>query len=167
MRFTYSNLLLSLLLVGALISYGSAQVKPGEGTAYQRLEVMGQKLSIMRRSLNSAASVLKDESKGEKTPDDKTKADTPLARLVGLEKEAARLLSEVSDLRGKVDRSEKYENSEVDSLEQAVAELQTRVDAVQLETAKARAIPDSPVGKPRDKKSKKEVSGNIWGRWFG
>jgi outer membrane protein assembly factor BamD len=162
MRFSYSNLFFSLLLIGAFVVYGSAQNKPGEGTAFQRLEVMSQKLSIMRRSLTSAASVLKDESKGDKNGD-KTKSDTPVARLLGLEKEASRLLSDVGDLKGKVDRSEKYDNSEIDSLEQAVAELQTRVDAVQLETAKARAVPDSPVGKPRDKKKKGKFLGIFGG----
>jgi outer membrane protein assembly factor BamD len=163
MCFSYSSLLFSLVLIGAFISYGSAQNKSAEGTTLQRLEVMGQKLSIMRRSLTSSASVLKDESKDEKGTTDKSKADTPLARLTGLEKEAGRLASDVGSLKGKVDRGEKYENSEVDSLEQAVAELQTRVDAVQLETAKARSIPNSPVGKPRDKKKKGKFLGIFGG----
>src|ERR1043166_5736910 len=151
-------------MMTALAVSGFGQAKPGEGTAVQRLEVMSQKLTIMRRSLTSAASVLKEESKDDKSKkDDKEKADSPLSRLLGLEKEAARLQSDVSGIRGKVDRSEKYESKEIDSLEQAVAELQTRVDAAQLETATARATPDSPVGKAREKKKKKKFLGVFGG----
>jgi outer membrane protein assembly factor BamD len=158
--FAKNIVLLSVLIITGFVVSGSGQAKPGDGTAVQRLEVMGQKLTIMRRSLASAASVLKEESKADKSKkDDKTSADTPLARLSGLEKEAGRLQSDVSSLRGKVDRSEKVENSEIDSLEQAVSEFQTRVDAAQLETANARATPTSNVGKPRDKKKKKKFLG--------
>ncbi len=152
--------LLSMLIVAGSAVSGFGQAKPGDGTAVQRLEVMGQKLTIMRRSLASASSVLKEESKADKSKnDDKSIADTPLARLSGLEKEAARLQSDVSSLRGKVDRNEHVENSEIDSLEQGVSEFQARVDAAQLETATARAAPTSNVGKPREKKKKKKFLG--------
>jgi outer membrane protein assembly factor BamD len=164
MVFLTRKVTLLLILVSGLAATGFGQAKPGDGTAAQRLDVMGQKLTIMRRSLTSAASVLKDESKADKsTKDDKEKADSPLGRLLGLEKEAARLQSDVSSLHGKVDRSEKYENSEIDSLEQAVSELQTRVDSAQLETASARANPTSNVGKPRDKKKKGKFLGIFGG----
>lgn len=157
-------LLLFLLIVAGFVASGLGQVKPAEGTATQRLEVMGQKLTIMRRSLTSAASVLKEESKNDKSKkDDKNNLDTPLGRLLSLEKEAARLQADVNSLRGKVDRGEQFENSEVDSLEQAVSEFQTRVDAAQLETATARATPNSPVGKPREKKKKKKFLGIFGG----
>lgn len=155
---------LSLLMIVVLAAISFGQAKPGEGTAGQRLDVMSQKLTIMRRSLTSAASVLKDENKGDKSKkDDKQKADSPLGRLLNLEKDAERLQSDVNSLKGKVDRSEKYETSEVDSLEQAVAELQARVDTAQLETASARAAPTSNVGKPRDKKQKKKFLGIFGG----
>jgi len=163
MRFSYSNSFFGLLLLIAFVSFGWAQNKPAEGTAAQRLNVMSQKLSTMRRSLNSSISVLKDETKDDKTKDDKANKDTPLARLQGLEKDASRLLTDVSSLKGKLDRGERYEASEVDSLEQAVSELQTRVDSAELETAKARAVPDSPVGKPRDKKKGKKFLGIFGG----
>lgn len=150
---------LSVVLAG-LSAFGFGQAKPGDGTAAQRLDVMGQKLTIMRRSLTSAASVLKEENKADKSKkDDKDKLDTPLGRLLGLERDAARLQSEVNSLKGKVDRAEKFENSDVDSLEQSVAELQARVDAAQLETATARATPTSVVGKPREKKKKGKFLG--------
>ena len=50
--------------------------------AGQRLDVMNQKLTIMRRSLTSAASVLHEENKDDTAKkDDKSKTDTPLGRL--------------------------------------------------------------------------------------
>jgi outer membrane protein assembly factor BamD len=149
------------LLLGGL---ALGQAKPSDGTASQRLEVMSQKLTIMRRSLTSAASVLHEENKDEKSNKDyKNKIDTPLGRLLGLEKEAARLQSDVSNLKAKADRGDKFEKSEVDSLEEAVNELQGRVDKAQLETASARATPTTPVGKPREKKKKGKFLGIFGG----
>lgn len=138
--------------------------KANDGTPSQRLDVMRQKLETMRRSLNSAASVLKEENKSDEAKkNDKEKLDTPLGRLMSLEKEAARLQSEVNNLRGRVDRSEKYEVGDIDQLETAVNELLTRVDAAQLETAAARASNDSNVGKPREIKKKKKFLGIFGG----
>lgn len=149
---------ITLLMVLAFSVAGIGQVKPNDGTDTQRLDVMRDKLDRMRRSLNSGISVLKDEGKDDKRKkEDKEKLDTPLGRLVALEKDAARLQSDVNNLHGKVDRGEKYAHADVDSLEQSVSELQARVDTAQLETAAARAIPDSPVGKPRVKQKKKKI----------
>src|SRR5256885_6922271 len=92
----------SLLIVAGFVASGFGQAKPGEGTDVQRLEVLSQKLTIMRRSLTSAASVLKEENKEDKPKkDDKVKTETPLTRLLGLEKEAGRVQSDVGTLRGK------------------------------------------------------------------
>lgn len=136
----------------------------GDGTATQRLEVMRQKLETMRRSLSSAASVLKEENKDDKEKkDDKANANTPLGRLRGLEKESSALQSEINSLRGKIDRSEKYENSDVDQLEQRVSELNASVDTALLESATARANPESEVGKPREVKKKKKFLGIFGG----
>lgn len=145
----------------ALFAISGFAQKAGDGTPLQRLDVMRQKLETMRRSLTSAASVLKEEGKDEK--DSKDNPDSPRARLLSLEKEAARLQSEVNSLRGKVDRSEKYEAADIDQLEAAVAELLTRVDAAQRETAAARAEPNSPVGKPRNIKKKGKFLGIFGG----
>ncbi len=135
-----------------------------QDTPVQRLEVMRQKLDTMRRSLNSAASVLKQENKEDKAKkEDKTALDTPLARLKALEKEAATLQSEVNNLKGKIDRSEKYEQSDVNQLETTIAEFQKQVDNALTETASARANPDSPVGKPREIKKKKKFLGIFGG----
>lgn len=154
-----------LLVLTAILSMTfslSAQVKPGEGSPLQRLEVMRQKLETIRRSANSAASVLKKED--EKAEDGaKANSETPLARLQSIEKEASGLQSDVNSLRGKVDRAEKYEASELDQLEAAVADLQSRADAVQVETATARANPESNVGQPREVKKKKKFLGIFGG----
>jgi len=148
------------LFIAVFAICGSAQ-KAADGTPLQRLDVMRQKLETMRRSLTSAASVLKEEGADDK--DAKANPDSPRARLLSLEKEAARLQSEVNSLRGKVERSEKYEAADIDQLEAAVAELMTRVDVAQRETAAARAEPDSPVGKPRKIKKKGKFLGIFGG----
>lgn len=159
--------LLSLFLTFSLVSVGAAQNKEnkeGQGSVSQRLEVMRQKLETMRRSAESAASVLKDESKDDKAKkDDKSKIETPLGRLRGLQKEASSLQSEVNTLRGKVDRSEKYEISEIEQLEATVGELQTRTDTALTETAGARANPTSAEGTAREVKKKKKFLGIFGG----
>lgn len=156
---------IAIFAVAVMFAAGAAaQQKPGDGTPSQRLEVMRQKLETMRRSLNGMASVLKEENKGDSSKkDDKEKLETPLGRIQSLEKDAGRLASEVNTLRGRIDRADKFEVSDVDQLETAVNELLTRVDATQLETANARATPDSPVGKPRDVKKKKKFLGIFGG----
>ncbi len=142
----------------------SAQSRTGDGTVLQRLEVMRSKLETMRRSLQSSISVLKDENKEDKNKkDDKDKLETPLGRLRGLEKETADLQSEVNSLRGKVDRSEKYEVSDINQAEEKVGELQVRVDKAQQETAASRANPQSNVGETREKKKKKKFLGIFGG----
>ncbi len=155
--------LLSLALILSFVIPTFAQ-KVGDGTISQRLEIMRQKLDTMRRSLNNAISALKDDAKEDKTKkDDKTALDTPMGRLKSLEKEVSSMQSEVSNLRGKIDRSEKYESSDVDQTEAAVNELSVRVDNALLETASKRANPDSKVGKPREIKKKGKFLGIFGG----
>ncbi len=160
----YKAVILSLFLVFGFALTGAAQNKEGQGSVSQRLDVMRQRLETMRRSVESAASVLKDENKDDKAKkDDKSKAETPLGRLRGLGKEASSLQSEVNTLRGKVDRAEKYEISEIDQLEATVGELQTRTDNALTETAGARANPESAEGKAREVKKKKKFLGIFGG----
>ena len=164
----YKTLILGLFLMFSFVVPGFAQektqTKPGDGSVSQRLEVMRQKLETMRRSVSSAASVLKDEVKEKKSDkDDKNSVETPYQRLKNLEKEASNLQSEVNSLRGKIDRSEKYEASDLDALETNVNEFQARVDTALLETAGARANPVSDVGTPREKKKKKKFLGIFGG----
>lgn len=146
--------------VFGLVSFAFPQVKPGDGSPSQRLEVMRQKLETIRRSASSSISVLKQEGGKD---DGKAQADSPIARLRSIEKEASSLQSDVNSLRGKLDRSEKYEAAEVDQLEASVADLQSRADKVLVETATARANPESNVGKPREPKKKKKFLGIFGG----
>lgn len=154
--------LLAVSLLVCFSAFGIAQEKKGEGTPSQRLEVMSQKLETMRRSLKSAISVLEQEN-GNSKKDDKENADTPHARLTALEKETSRLQSEVNNLKGKVDRGEKYEAADIDTAEQSVSDLQVRVDKAQTETAAARAVADTPVGKARTVKKKGKFLGIFGG----
>jgi outer membrane assembly lipoprotein YfiO len=133
---------------------------PGEGSPLQRLSVAGQKLDTMRRSLSSAQSAVKDESKDDKEA--AKNADSPLARLKGLEKEAATLNSQANSLRGKIDRAEKYDADEISQLETAVSELQKRVDDTLLATASARRA-EYEKGAPREKKKKGKFLGIFGG----
>jgi outer membrane protein assembly factor BamD len=161
--FNKKAVIASLAVILAFSAQTFAQAKPGDGSPAQRLDVLRQKLETIRRSATSAASVLKQEAEGDKAEKDSEKRDTPVARLKTIEKEASSLQSDVNSLRGKIDRSEKYEASEIDQLETAVADLQSRADAVQVETAQARAATDSPVGKSRDVKKKKKFLGIFGG----
>ncbi len=152
------------VLILALSSIALGQAQPADGTVVQRLNVMADKLERMRRSLNSGISVLKEDNKSDKAKkDDDKNLDTPLGRLVSLEKDTSRLQSDVNGLRGKIERGEKFERTDVDNVEQAVAELQVNVDRAQLETASARANPGSTVGQPREKKKKKKFLGIFGG----
>lgn len=164
MAFIRNSVIASAIAILGFSLTAAAQVRPGEGSPAQRLEVLKGKLETIRRSAASAASVLKTEGKDEKTDKSaKENPDSPVARLKSIEKEAANLQSEVNSLRGKVDRSEKFEVSEIDQLEASVADLRSRADAVQIETAQARSAPDSNVGKPREKKPKKKFLGIFGG----
>ncbi len=158
-------IILSLLLVLSFIVSVSAQNKNNEGSPTQRLEVMRQRLDSLRRSVNGAISAFKDDgSKDDKSKkDDKASLETPIGRLKGLEKDTSRLQSEVTSLRGKVDRAEKYETSDIDQLEGSVSDLQSRVDKTLTETASARANVESDVGKSRDVKKKSKFLGIFGG----
>lgn len=157
-----SFILISFLLVGLVVP-AFAQTR-SSSTPTQRLEILRQKLDAMRRSIDSTISVMKEESKDDKTQkDDKESMESPLARLRSLDKEASSLNSEVNNIRGKVDRAEKYEMSDIDSLEERVAEFQSRVDRTFLETATARANPVSNVGTARKIKKKKKFLGIFGG----
>lgn len=165
MFFQKNNANFLCLILGLLLVVPNfAQQKVGDGTISQRLDVMRQKLETMRRSLSSAVSALKDDSKADKSKkDDKSALDTPLGRLKSLEKEVSSMQSEVNSLRGKLDRAEKYESTDVDQTEAAVGELSTRVDNALTETAKMRATPVSEVGKTREVKKKGKFLGIFGG----
>lgn len=158
----FSLAILFLAAVGLCVQPTLAQQKQtgGDGSPLQRLNVAGQKLETMRRSLSSAQSAVKDENKEDKEAP--KNADSPLARLKGLEKEASGLNSQVNSLRNKIERAEKYDTDEITQLETAVSELQKRVDDVLLETASARRA-EYEKGAPREKKKKGKFLGIFGG----
>ncbi|HEV7699598.1 MAG TPA: outer membrane protein assembly factor BamD [Pyrinomonadaceae bacterium] len=153
---------LSLALILASASFSFAQDK--DATAAQRISVMSDKLDRMKKSLSSAISVLRKENQSDSThKGDEKNISTPLGRLVSLQKDVNRISGDVTSLRGKVDRSDKFDRTELGALEQSVNEVQAAVDTAQIETASARATPDSPVGKPREKKKKGKFLGIFGG----
>jgi len=153
-----AHLLICAALILALASVALAQ---GGGTQselspLQRLDVMRSKLDSMRRSLNGAISSIepKQANQGEKkNPDD------PRERLRGLDKEVGSIMSEVSEIRGKQERSERYDPTILDRLETSVAEINTRVQAGLQATASARTAGLATSGAPAKKKKR--------GRFFG
>ena len=159
----FRNFLLAFSSLVLIFGYSAfaqpPQPRVAEGTPSQRLEVMRQKLDTMRRSLSSAQTGIKKDGDGK---DDKAAADTPLVRLKGLQKETESLISSVSNIRGKIERSEKYDQNELDTLESSATELQKRVDDLLLETASARKS-DYTVGAAREKKKKKKFLGILGG----
>src|SRR6185503_12519142 len=142
-------------LIFGLAATGLAQ-RPGgqtELSTTQRLDVMSSKLDLMRRSLQAAIGAL--ESKNEDKSKDKKNADDPVAVLKGLEKEVSSLNSEVSDIRTKNDKAEKFDSTAIDRLETAVAELNTRVETNLQATAGLRtAAGNASTDKKKKKKGK-------------
>jgi len=128
----------------------------------QRMDVMRSKLDAMRRSLESGVAALnaKDTNDKSKNPDD------PGTRLRGLLKEVNSVQSEVSDVRSKEDKAEKYDPSKLDGLEQSVADLNTRVEAALQATASARKSADqiSSDYKPKPQKGKRRMFGILPGK---
>src|ERR1041385_3355911 len=128
---------------GALTAPAFAQ-RPSTGQSQsglsnvQRMDVMRSRLDAMRRSLESGVAALnaKDTNDKSKNPDD------PATRLRGLLKEVSSVQSEISDLRSKEDKAEKYDPAKLDALEQSVADLGTRVEAALQATASARTSSD-------------------------
>lgn len=116
----------------------------GEGTPAQRLEVVRARLDTLRRTLNSAIAVYNanDKGKDKKKDDEKnqtmTATEEGAARLRGLEKEVASFLSETANLRGKQDRAERFDVSDIAKLEAAVADVNTRIDSGLQSTAEER-----------------------------
>src|SRR6266550_1795069 len=142
---------------GAVWAQGNAS---SDLSAAQRLDVMRSKLDAMRRSLSSAISSMgaAPSEKEKKNPDD------PRERLRGLDKEASSILSEVNDIRGKQERSDKYDHTILDRLEASVAEINTRVEAGLQSTASARSASVASSGSPSKKKKK---GGHLFGLFGG
>ena len=125
----------------------------------QRLDVMRSKLEAMHRSLNSAIGAL-----GTPTEKEKKNLDDPRERLRGLDKEVNSIQSEVNDIRGKQDRSDKYDHTILDRLEVSVVEINTRVEAALQSTASARSGVATSAGNTEKKRKK---GGHFFGLFGG
>lgn len=147
-------------LVFGLPTTGIAQ-RPGGQTELstgQRLDVMDSKLDLMRRSLSSAIKTM-----DAKSQEKKTNADDPVVRLKGLQKEVSSLSTEISDIRQKNDKAEKFDATAVDRLEASVAELNTRIQTAMQETAGARTSVASDSSSDKKKKKKGKLFGLFGG----
>ncbi len=137
-----------------------------EGTAYQRLQVLTSRLESVRRTLNNATAGLNaggDKKKKDKQP--LTAADEAGVRLRGLDKEVGAQLSDVADLRGKQDRGEKYDPTQIEKLETAFAELNERVDAALKATAGERR--NTPAAASASTTGQKKKKAGFFGRILG
>ncbi len=140
----------SLVLCLAGVSLAQKSGSQSELSALQRLDVMKSKLESMRRSLSSALS-----SMGTPSDKEKKNLDDPRERLRSLDKEASSLLSEVNDIRGRQERSERYDQTSIDRLETSVTELNGRVETGLQATASARtATSTAKAAGPKKKKGK-------------
>lgn len=149
--------LLLLVCFGAALAQGGGK---SDLSAVQRLDIMRSKLEALRRSLNSAIGGLPDRPAADKKkPVD---PDDPRVRLTGLDKEAASILSEVNDLHGKQDRSERYDVTKLDSLEVSITDLQTRSEAAIQATAGVRTANSTAANKPAKVTKKGSKLGFLW-----
>jgi outer membrane protein assembly factor BamD len=153
MRFRCLSILAVMLFALCATALGQSSQAQSELSAVQRMDVMTSKLESMRRSLNSAISSMQPASTDKKQ---KASADDPRERLRGLEKEVGAVLSEVSEIRSKHDRAERYDATAFDRLEASVAELSTRVEAGLQATASARSANTSVSSDSSTAKKKKK-----------
>jgi outer membrane protein assembly factor BamD len=122
----------------------------------QRIEVMRSKLETLRRTLSTTLAGMNAKDNGGKKPS----ADDPVVRLGGLDKEANKLLGEVNDIKGKQERSERYDVGSLDRLEAAVTDLDSRVQAAMRDTASARR--DAPAAQAKAPKVPSKKKGGFF-----
>ncbi len=167
MRFrkVFMSALCAALLAGAVpgraLRASAAAQEASQLSPTQRLDVMRSRLETMRRTLNSAIAGLNSKDTGKEA-----NADDPRVRLGGLEKEAGKLLSEIADIRSKQERAERFDTTQLDKLEAAVGELDTRVQSAMRDTMRERSAAPAAAAKEDDKKKKKGpgLFGRILGR---
>jgi outer membrane protein assembly factor BamD len=147
---TLATLCVALLLGAAPTAFAQAKTQ-SDLSATQRLELMRSKLESLRRSLSSAISTLPSKSSDKK----ENNVDDPRQRLQGLEKEVSSILSELNDIRGKQDRSERYDATAIDRLETSVTDIETRGQAGLQATASARTASASSATPAKKKKKGK------------
>lgn len=158
--FVFAAMLFGLALAQPRAAFAQPKTQgQSDLTTLQRLNVMKSKLDAMRRSLTSAIASMNsaDTADKQKNPDD------PRERLRGLDKEVGTVMNDVNDLQSKEERAEKYDPSKLPSLETAVAELNTRVDAALQQTAGARSNETTSNYHPKQK-SKRRLFGLLPGK---
>ncbi|HBB86929.1 MAG TPA: hypothetical protein DC047_04885 [Blastocatellia bacterium] len=159
MRYRFPvQLVICAALVFALAGAAWSQGAASDLSTVQRIDVMRSKLEAMRRSLSSAIASL-----GAANEKEKKNADDPRQRLRGLDKEVSSILIEVSDIRSKQERADKYDHTILDRLETSVAEVNTRVEAGLQSTASARTVAAVSSGSS----SKKKKGGHLFGLFGG
>ncbi|HVS80265.1 MAG TPA: outer membrane protein assembly factor BamD [Pyrinomonadaceae bacterium] len=153
---------LTLSIAATTFAQGSKNSIQSGQSNKQRLDVMRSKLDAMRRSLDSAIAAINAKDTG----DEKKNPDDPRERLRSLDKEVGSVLSEVNDLHAKEDKSEKYDNSRLDALEDSVADLSTRVEAGLQATAGARTASSETSSNyhPKPEKGKRRLFGLLPGK---
>lgn len=149
-RYLAALIFCALLLTG-FVPATSAQV---DGNRVQRLEVMRSKLDGMRRSLNNAIANVNTKEGSDKEVAKNSPEGEALTRLRGLEREVSSVLTDVSALRVKVEKSEKYEPKEIETLEESVKDLTTRVEAGMVATAGVRKADATSATAKKKKKGK-------------
>ena len=166
-RLSAGAMVLAFSISCACFSTALAQGNKSQNTSglsnAQRLELLRSKLDSMRRSLEAAIAGINAKDSGDKTKN----PDDPRERLRGLAKEEASLSSEVSDLRTKDDRAEKYDPSKIDNLEASVADLNTRVESGLQSTASARTATSDQINPdyhPKPEKGKRRLFGLLPGK---
>lgn len=168
----FAMLVLSVILVCGCGVAAFAQAT-GEGSPAQRLTVMRSRLDSMRRSLDSGIASMNAKDSGDKK-NGKADVDDPATRLRGLVQEVSSVSKDVDDIRGKVDRAERYDTKDLDKLEASITDLTTRVQVALQSTASARVANDSTTttttstaaSSSNDKKKKGKFLG-IFGRGGG
>jgi len=157
---SFINFITSIALVLAVGTTVFAQENRAQNelSATQRLDVMRSKLDSMRRSLTSAmASMPAGDPKAKRDLDD------PRERLKSLDKEVGQASSELENLRGKVDRSERYDPTQLDRLESQVTELGTRVESNLQATAGARSGTAAATTTVATAPARKKKKGRLFG----
>jgi outer membrane protein assembly factor BamD len=159
----------ALFVSGLPVASSAQQQQPqqraqSEGTATQRLEVLRQRLDTLRRTLNGAIAGLNAGDDKQKKDQKAAAADDPATRLRGLEKEVSSLLNEVAEVRSRAERGEKFEVTDVDKMESAFADLNTRVESGLQATVGARRSATASASTSSKNKKKPGFFGRILGR---
>jgi outer membrane protein assembly factor BamD len=157
-RFSGQLIICAALILSLAAGVFGQRAAQTELSALQRLDVMRSKLESMRRSLNSAISPM-----GAPSEKDQKNLDDPRVRLRSLDKEVGSIISEVSDVRAKQERSERYDATIVDRLETSVSDIDTRVQAGLQATASARTASVTTASAPSKKKKKGKFLGLFGG----